>query len=310
MINSKRSNGQYFTKGNPFDLKPFKKWLRQTNLHHEILLEPFAGANDIIKTLQSMNLCNKVSSYDISPLDESIKKQDTIKNFPKGYKVCITNPPWLARNSATRRGLPYPKTTFDDLYKHCLSLCLDHCEYIGALIPASFLQAKSFRERLSKYILLHKNLFMDTENPTCLALFNSKKSSRTDIYYDNDHLGTLSQLEKALPKARNDKKIRFNDPNGKLGFISFDNTKKRTIRFCEVEEIKHYPVKVSSRFFTRINGEFDNIPKMIKKLNLQINQFREDTRDIFLTPFKGMHKDGYYRRRMEFSMARDFINAL
>ena len=310
MIDIKRSKGQYFTKGNPFDLKPFKKWLDKTNLSSEILLEPFAGANDIIKTLQSMGVCKKFSSYDISPSDKSVKKRDTIKKFPKGYKICITNPPWLARNSATRRGLPYPKTTYDDLYKHCLSLCLKHCEYVGALIPASFLQTKLFRERLSKYILLHNNLFMDTENPACLALFDSKAGNRVDLYYDNSHLGTLNKLQKALPKARTDREVRFNDPNGNLGFISFDNTKEPTIRFCEVEEIKDYPIKVSSRFFTRISGNFDNIPKLIKKLNNQIKKFRNDTNDIFLTPFKGLREDKLYRRRMEFSLARDFINAV
>ena len=310
MIDNKRSKGQYFTKGNPFGLKPFQKWLDKINLSHEILLEPFAGANDIIKTLHLMGVCNKFSSYDISPSDKSVKKRNSIKNFPTGYKVCITNPPWLARNSATRRGLPYPKTTYDDLYKHCLFLCLKHCEYIGALIPASYLQTKLFRERLSKYVLLHKNLFMDTENPTCFALFTPKKSKRIDLYYDDDYLGTLSELKQALPKARDDKEVRFNDPTGNLGFISFDNTEEPTIRFCEIDEIKDYQIKVSSRFITRISGEFDNIPKMIKKLNRQINCFREDTQDIFLTPFKGMRKDGFYRRRMEFALARNFINAV
>ena len=310
MIDNKRSKGQYFTKGNPFGLRSFQKWLDKTNLSHEVLLEPFAGANDIIKSLRSMGLCSKFSSYDISPSNSFIKKQDTIKKFPTGYKICITNPPWLARNSATRRGLPYPKTDFDDLYKHCLFLCLNHCEYVGALIPASFLQTKLFRDRLSKYILLHNNLFMDTENPTCLALFNRKKSNRVDLYYDNDYLGTLNELEKAKPVSKNDKGVRFNDHKGKLGFISFDSTEKRAIRFCEIDEIKDYQIKVSSRFITRISGNFDNIPKMIKKLNRQIKCFRDDTRDIFLTPFKGMRKDGHYRRRMEFALARKFINAI
>jgi len=48
---------------------------------------------------------------------------------------------------------------------------------------------------------------------------------------------------------------------------------------------------------------------MIKKLNKKISTFRESTNDIFLTPFKGIRKDGRYRRRMDFALARDFINA-
>ena len=93
MIDTKRSKGQYFTKGNPFCLRPFQNWLGKTNLSHENLLEPFAGANDIVNTLRSMRMCSKFSSYDISPSDKLVKKKDTIKKFPTEYKVCITNPP-------------------------------------------------------------------------------------------------------------------------------------------------------------------------------------------------------------------------
>ncbi|MDE0092552.1 MAG: hypothetical protein OXN83_04635, partial [Oligoflexia bacterium] len=72
MIDTKRSKGQYFTKGNPFGLKPFQKWLDKTNLSHGIFLEPFAGANDIVNTLDSMGMCSKFSSYDISPSDKLV----------------------------------------------------------------------------------------------------------------------------------------------------------------------------------------------------------------------------------------------
>jgi len=310
ILQTKRSRGQYFTKGNPFELAPFKKWATQIELSRQNILEPFAGANDIITSLQSLNLCREFVSYDISPANKLVKKKDTLKNFPKGYKVCITNPPWLARNSATRRALPYPKTKYDDLYKHGLSLCLENCDYVGAIVPASFLQSGLFRERLNSYTLLHKNLFTDTETPVCMALFNKTQTQTTNLYNDDEHLGTLSELEKENPVPQSDRRVRFNDPKGNLGFISFDNTEKPTIRFCEIEEIKDYPIKVSSRFITRISGDFDNIPKIISKLNSQIKSFRKNTRDMFLTPFKGIRKDGYYRRRMEFALAKNFINAL
>jgi len=307
---TKRSQGQYFTKGNPFQLLPFQKWASQIKLSHQTVLEPFAGANDIIKNLQLLKLCDKFDSYDISPSHKEVEKRDTIKQFPKGYQVCVTNPPWLARNSATRRSLPYPKTNYDDLYKHCLSLCLENCDYVGAIIPASFLQSGLFRKRLSSYTLLHNNLFTDTKNPVCMALFNKTKTQKTKLYYDNEPLGTLSELEQAKPVPKSDRRVRFNDPKGQLGFISFDNTEKPTIRFCEVKEIQDYPIKESSRFITRISGDFDQTSKIIPKLNKNINRFRKDSKDIFLTPFKGIRKDGQYRRRMEFSLARNFINAL
>ena len=34
---------------------------------------------------------------------------------------------------------------------------------------------------------------------------------------------------------------------------------------------------------------------------------RASTYDVFLTAFKGLRKDGKYRRRMEYRLARDII---
>lgn len=306
----KRSKGRYYTQGNPFTLSPFLEWSEQITLSSKIVLEPFAGSNNIIKSLQQTGLCNQFSSYDIEPAESFVEKRDTIKSFPQGFEVCITNPPWLARNSATRRGLDYPDTIHDDLYKHCLELCLLNCGYVAALIPASYLQSGLFRDRLSVYILLHdRGMFNDTDNPVCLALFGDRPSPQIKIYYDQKFIGFFDDLESKIPSPLQHKKIRFNDPNGELGFISFDNVREPSIRFCEVEEIDEYSIKISSRFFTRISGEFEEIPVLVKILNRRLNTFRKDTQDIFLTPFKGIRKDGYYRRRMEFALARKIISA-
>ena len=259
-------------------------------------------------SLKDIGLCKQFESYDINPGDSSVVYRDTIRHFPKGFNVCITNPPWLAKNSATRRGIQYPATKYDDLYKHCISLCLQNCPYVAALIPASFLHADIFRDRLDTYVLLHdKNMFIDTNNPVCLALFSSKKNSDVKIYYDNEFIGNLSDLSKKIPVSEKKHQISFNDKNGDLGFISFDNTRSSSIRFCNVEEIDKYPVKISSRFFSRIRVDSNIAP--IEQMNEILNDFRLNTKDLFLTPFKGIRKDGMYRRRMSFSMAKEIINA-
>ncbi len=308
-IDKKRTNGQYYTRGNPFKLKPFKKWASKAQLENRTVLEPFAGANHIIRALQSEDLCNGFLSFDINPADGCVRRKDTIESFPTGFDACVTNPPWLARNSATRRGLLYPDTSHDDLYKHCLELCLKHCEYVAALIPASYLQSGLFRDRLRTYILLHDDtLFSDTANPVCLALFDGTFSEKVEIYYDNERIGKLSTLESKIPQSVRNKNARFNDTDGCLGFISFDNTRNRSIRFCDAREIKDYSIKVSSRFITRISGNFDT--SIIDKLNEMVDQFREGTHDLFLTPFKGIRSDGSYRRRMSFALARRLIDAV
>ena len=189
-----------------------------------------------------------------------------------------------------------------------MKLCLDNCEYVAAICPASFFQSGLFRHRLHHYILLHDKIFVDTENPVCLALFG-KEREQTDIYYDAKYIGEASSLKKYMPSKVDGISIRFNDPTGRLGFISFDNTQAPTIRFCDAREIADYEIKVSSRFITRIDGDFGSLSPLIKRLNNAIDDFRQNTKDVFLTPFKGLRKDGKYRRRMDFDLARRFIGS-
>ena len=48
-IEGKRLNGQYFTSENPFETEGFKEWAEECNLKESIILEPFAGSNNLIK---------------------------------------------------------------------------------------------------------------------------------------------------------------------------------------------------------------------------------------------------------------------
>ena len=311
MTNTKRTLGQFFTVSqNPFELSAFKAWAEEADLRNKQVLEPFAGANHIIESLQATGLCSAFASYDITPAHNTVVERNTMESFPKGYNVCVTNPPWLARNSATRRRLPYPACKYDDVYKYCLELCLKHCEFVAALIPASFLQSRLFQERLSTYILLHRLLFTETENPVCLALFTGAQDRPTKVFYDEEFIGELDILRANIPQETTKRKLLFNDPKGTLGFISFDNTRGRTIRFCSVDEISDYEIKESSRFVTRISGDVHGIPDLVDRLNSKLTKFRDDTRDLFLTPFKGIREDGQYRRRMFFSQARMLINTI
>ncbi len=64
-------------------------------------MEPFAGSNNLIKMLQKIGFCNDFKSFDLmtfEPQNEDVKKLYTLSNFPQG----ITNPLYLAHNSATR----------------------------------------------------------------------------------------------------------------------------------------------------------------------------------------------------------------
>ena len=303
----KRELGQYFTTYNPFQNSGFLNWAYECDLSKTTILEPFAGSNNLINMLQDMGLCTDFKSFDIEPKNKFVKRRDTLKNFPKDFKVCITNPPYLAQNSAKRRNLEFPNIIYDDLYKYSLEKCLENCDYVGAIIPASFFNANIFRERLSHYILLNSKMFNDTEHPVCLALFK-KYSEDVDLYNDNKYLGKLSDLKKKLPKSNINMDIRFNVPNGNLGLIAIDNTIEPSIKFVNGEEISPERIRVSSRSITRIMIPTKyRINNIIEKLNYNLNIFRKETYDLFLTPFKGLRKDNYYRRRLDYKLAKKLI---
>jgi hypothetical protein len=300
---SKRSQGQYFTTFNPFDHPGFLEWAKLCNLRQQTILEPFAGSNNLIQMLVDLELCISHKSYDIEPQMRTIEKRDTLHDFPSDFSVCITNPPYIAKNSATRRMLPYPDTHFADLYLFALDLCLKHCDFVAAIIPASFINSELFRDRLHSYILLENRMFVDTDCPVCLALFIPKSSDI--MIYTSDFSGLYSELEKKLPKVIHEYKLVFNAPEGELGLIAIDDIYKPSIRFVHGNEIPAKSVKYSSRSITRIAGVSS---RYVDALNNRLKVFRAETHDIFLTPFKGLRKDGRYRRRLHFSLASRLIN--
>ncbi len=102
--------------------------------------------------------------------------------------------------------------------------------------------------------------------------------------------------------------IRFNVPNGNLGLIAIDNTIEPSIKFVNGEEISPERIRVSSRSITRIMIPTKyKINSIIEKLNYNLNIFRKETYDLFLTPFKGLRKDNYYRRRLDYKLAKKLI---
>ena len=322
-MDEKRASGRYYTRGNPFQLEPFQTWAKASNLEQQAALEPFAGAKDIPQLIDAANLqCRDWALFDIEPGAKGVVQRDTLADFPKGFNVCITNPPWLARNSATRRGLPFPKSTrHDDLYKYALEKCLTHCGWVAAIIPEAFIRSGLFLERLHGFISLvpetkdgttEENgkrdtsyMFEDTEHPVGLALFAPQVTSDVKVWRNNQLFGGINELRRHLPQPSSNRNIVFNDPDGNLGLIAIDNTVSASIRFCPAEELKDYPIRVHCRSITKIG-----VPWRvdIDMLNARLETIREKTHDVFLTAFKGIRRDGHYRRRLDWALARSIID--
>ena len=303
----KKQLGQYYTRKNPFEHEAFYKWVKKSQLPKVKLLEPFAGSNHIISILQKMDLCDEYTSFDIMPTNSNVEYRDTIKDFPKNHDVCVTNPPWLAKNIATYKHLSFPQTKHDNLYKLCLELCLENSKHLAILLPESFIRSGIFTERLLDFIsITSSSIFQDTDNPVGLALFGNKIVKETRVWSNDDYIGGLSKLLNTKPIADKNTNITFNAENGNVGLIALDNTKEASIRFCDVEELSDYTVKPTGRHITKI--KFDGSVH-IDGWNETINIFRNKTKDMLMTSYKGLRRDGMYRRRCDWALAKGIMSS-
>ena len=307
-IRDKRANGRYYTAGNPFDHPAFLAWAEQARLRSATVLEPFAGANSLVERLREMGLCSAFASFDAAPASLDVQRRDTLADFPAGYDVCVTNPPWLARNSAAWRGLAFPDTRHDDLYKVALERCLDNCPFVAALVPDSFIRAGLFHDRLFAFVSLTADMFADTGHPVGLALFDDAvgQPGRLQVWSGDFYVGDLAEMEARRPKPLpGGADVAFNEPRGNAGLLALDNTVEASIRFCDVRELAGYRVKPSGRAITVIAVDG---PVRIAEWNAALTAFRVETRDALMTAYKGIRKDGMYRRRCDWALARGIIH--
>lgn len=315
---TKRAQGQYFTTGNPFLFKPFRNWLEAIpGISEKTLLEPFAGANNIVSLVRQAGYTQAWSCFDIDPpsriaAGEPVIRRDTFKRFPRGFDVAITNPPYLARYSATRHGLPFPDIPYDDLYKQALSLLLANVSYVAAIIPESFVNSGLFRDRLSSVITLTSPMFEDTAHPVVLALFSEKRGDEDfTVYSENRLLGSYASLAAKLPQSPEVASAwTFNDPLGSVGLLGVDRIQGPTIAFVPGARIPSREIKISSRLITRISGlpKDVDLTSFLAIANQALEEYRIATHDVLLTSFKGVRRDGAYRRRLDFATARKFLD--
>ena len=312
---NKRELGQYYTIQNPFKHLLFKKWMNLIPVKNKII-EPFAGSNNIVKLVKESGYNYVWDCFDIEPPNDNVtpeytvKQKDTLKDFPIGYNVCITNPPYLGKSSAKRRKINYPWEE-DDLYKVCLSVMLKHCDYVAAIIPESFITADIHTDRLFGVVSLNCNMFDDTDCPVCLAMFVPYKVDNTEMWTTEEYLGTLQELKNyPLTACTKGNMWVFNDKNGSIGVKTVDSQIKPDCEFFYGEKINPENIKVSSRAFTRISGlpKNYNLNEFLNECNIILKKYRYDTKDVLMTSFKGLRKDGKYRRRLDFRTVRCILN--
>lgn len=312
MKTNKREYGQYFTMTNPFDIDVFYDWMELFIDDNTEILEPFAGSCNICDMIKDIGYNNNWVCYDIDPVsnDYNVEQRDTIANFPEGFTAAITNPPYLYKSSAKRRGIAFTNDKYDDLYKVSLDVMLNNLDYVAAIIPESFITSGLFHNRLYAVISLTCRMFSDTECPVCLALFVPEEQDDFMVYRQNEFIGNYELIKDKLPISNSSVKWIMNDSNGSIGIRCIDNTKEASIAFIRGDTIDSDKIKSTSRSLTRVGGlpQNINLDDFIETCNEILEQYRHDTYDIFLTAFKGLREDGMYRRRLDYKTAKTIMN--
>lgn len=309
--------GQFYTKTNPFTHPRVSKWLREVS-QHELWLEPFAGAGNIVSMIDSTIGERNWTCYDIAPGAENVQERDVLKSFPTGFDVVVTNPPYLAKNSARRKGYDAVLTTmepWDDLYMKCIDTCLRNAPHVAAIIPESFIASGVLRERLRFVVSLNQGMFTDTEHPVCLAVFGPRKTSDFTVWVGRRRIGTWREIDRrgSLPDV--DGQYRFNDPKGRLGLQAVDNTVQASIKFVPGGNIPAGEIKHSSRHRTRISvpdlqrADSEKLGRVIEVANGLVDKWRRETGDVLMSPFMGLRSDGVYRRRLDYATAARLLQA-
>jgi hypothetical protein len=232
----------------------------------------------------------------------------------------VTNPPYLAKQSASRKKLDlkeyFNSSSYDDVYLIALEKMLISQEFVVAIIPESFINSSFLlKERLHSITILEENPFHDTENPVCVACFDKFPKSTQDIFiYKNHNLaGNLKDILDVRIFPSKQIKMKFNTLKGWLALRAVDSTDDSIkIHFALKNEIPYNwekGIKVSSRHMTLIDLNIPDSKKkvLIKNANQTLNEIREKSQSILLTPFMGNTKLGVRRRRLDYDLARAII---
>lgn len=318
----KKSLWQFFTKKHSWLKQHIIEFIRSTQT--DIVVDPFAGNGDIFLALTAEGIdFQKRIWYDIDPLlpwkhNDSLKKIPKIKN-----SIIITNPPYLTRYSAKRKGLLsdtisyyFNETKHSDLYQLAIEKCMQN-DFWVMIVPETFINSSFPKHRIVSITIIEEPIFSDTDTPICVICYDNveKDYNKITIYKNETLLGNLQFYEDLRKLPNNICNIKFNSQKGQIALRAVDTTNPdRPISFMHRDIMgKEYNlanIQYSSRLITLI--EIDNkddafIDTLIHKSNHILSQFRIESHDIVLSPFKGNKKNGERRRRLDYQTARAIL---
>jgi hypothetical protein len=334
---SKKLKGQFYTVNSAYILEglPVPSEGR--------CVEPFAGKGDLLDWLPETLL---VEAYDIDPKREGIVQRDTLLDPPDYADAwVITNPPYLARNKCSTKGV-FDKYDTNDLYK-CFLMSLtqqEPCRGGILILPAGFflsprdIDLRCRAEFLSKYRLLKVRYFEETVFPdttTTVVAFAFEKAVATLIEQEVEWISLPSGAKRTFTMRAADNWIiggdiyRLSVPAGirirrhvegqvlKPGeqctcmtLNALDSGTQDGRIALEYKEGYVYPAKDCSRTYATlcIQGRVLSAAQqqqICTTFNALVEKKREETWSIFLPQFRESKE--YARKRIPFELAYQIV---
>ena len=337
---SKRDLGQFFTRDSVWLRPHIRAHIESLSNQYKLCVDPFAGDGHLLELAQGMGF--EIRGHD---LDENIcaskqwgEPNDSIRRVIRHEQAFVlTNPPYLAKNSAKRMNSPMVEyfgagflptlddsrlNVLDDLFKLAIEQTLAKYDDSIWIVPESGIQdlddLPHWKDRLHSITILEDNPFDDTEHPVCVMIFSASKPLN-EVWKNDVFLGLYEELRNHHHETANGPTqltpMKFNAPEGTLGYRAVDGTREDAsmrIKFCRGEELGYdrSNIKVSSRHLTYIETELEGalLDKTIAEANRLIDVYRTTTHDVFLTAFMGNTKTGERRRRLDYQLARRIFN--
>ena len=312
----KVSQGVFLTKGDSWLTPEVRSFI----LDHDPkgILDPFAGEGHMLRAASTL-LDVPRRGYDIDPAF-GWPVNDSLESIPgaQGW-VIVTNPPYLAKHSAKRKGVRDRVERYyrfrNDLYQVALDKCIEAADAVVAIVPETIINSCYPKCHMHSVTVLENNPFSDTDCPVCVVCLEKHPHSlgQVSVYRRNKKLASLADIDRARLHPKGDVRIIFNAKYGRVGLRAVDLTQPQdSIRFM-IRADCDYPadrIKVSSRLITFVeipNFPDKQIPQVVSKANDILAAFRSATADLALSPFKGNTTDGKRRRRLDYYSARAIL---
>lgn len=317
----KRMLGQFFTQKKCWLRHQIKEFIIGSKC--SIVYDPFAGSGCLIDAVKN-NISQITESVGMD-IDNSLgwRVNDSLINIPHiDNSIIITNPPYISNYSARRKKIStdleryFSSTEYDDVYLLALDKMIEAQDFVVALVPETFVNSTyRHKDRLYSITILEENPFEDTDSPVVVLCFDSisKGYDRIKIYKDDNYICSLKEAESCRLVPNSSIEMKFNSIKGWLAVRCVDNTSPNDrLRFSLKKDMKYdwdNGLKNSSRLLTLIDVKVpeQKKPLFILECNKILEDIRERSHDIILSPFKGNTKNGKRRRRLDFLTCRAIV---